>query len=144
MNFQILTGIFFAALIGSVTFGRFLVEKFWNIRKIPKIKVAPWPYEIFQLGDHVEMMEDAKEVLGLELIEMHGKGPFVVVGVGEADEILKNVHPQFLFLRRSGDPMVIGVRFSGAQFRKIAKHKASESAKSAKPTQRSRPARIRI
>ncbi|MDP1719103.1 MAG: hypothetical protein Q8L24_01620 [bacterium] len=139
MNFQVLLGVAFGAMIGAAIFGPFVVGKFRKAKA-----VSPSTYEIFQMGDHIEMTEDAKEVLGLEMIEMHGKGPFVVVGVGEADEILKSVHPQFLILRRSGDPMVIGMKFSGAQFRKVPPRRGSEPAKPARPAQASRPARIRI
>lgn len=88
----------------------------------------------FAEGDLAELDpdSDARDVLGLEFMEKFAKGSFEVVRVGEADGILRGLHPQFLLLRKRRDVMIIPGKFSGAHFRKLPPKKSSAPAKTAR------------
>lgn len=125
------------AVIGSIVLGLWVFVPFFvgNAHLNQKVNTTEVPrYTMFNKGDLVELTEGAQEFLGLELVEEFGKGSFEVMAVGEADEMLRHVHPQFLLLRKRRDVMLVrkngvNVKFSGSH---LQRRKSSESAKLAK------------
>lgn len=104
------------------------------IRKTPRQpKMTPTDlskFVLYQPGDLVELTEYAVEVLGRVLVEalqkQYGERLIFRVGaIGEADEMLRDSHPQVLYLegKRDGMPVLqlIGGR-KGGRFERVRFH----------------------